>query len=272
MRRRTFLAGLAGLLTLALTARSADNGPSKVLIVTGDTVSAHNWKETSAFLKNLLTKAGMQVDITETPGKDLTPERLAKYDVFLLNYKDTKQGGADTRWSKENQQAFADAIKGGKGLVVYHHASSAFISGQPWDKEFEDLVLGGWRKQGNHGKKHEFRVTMRKFDHPITQGMPPEFAHAIDELYQNSVMLPQSEVLVTAYSDKKIDPKNSGKHEPVVWAAPVGKGRVVENVLGHDVIAMQDPGFQTLMVRCVEWAAKGKTESQVPETLKNAKP
>jgi len=32
--------------------------------------------------------------------------------------------------------------------VVYHHASSAFVGGQPWDKEFESLILGGWRKQG----------------------------------------------------------------------------------------------------------------------------
>ena len=48
---------------------------------------------------------------------------------------------------------------------------------------------------------------------------------------QNSVMLPDSEVLATAYSDKEIDPKNTGKHEPVVWVATYGKGRVVENVM-----------------------------------------
>jgi type 1 glutamine amidotransferase len=44
-------------------------------------------------------------------------------------------------------------------------------------------------------------------------------------------MLPDSEVLATAYSDKEIDPKNTGKHEPVVWVATYGKGRVVENVM-----------------------------------------
>jgi type 1 glutamine amidotransferase len=111
-------------------------------------------------------------------------------------------------------------------------------------------------------------VTIRKGDHPITQGLPPEFAHSNDELYQNSVMLPQSEVLATAYSDKQLDPKNSGKHEPIVWVATVGKGRVVENVLGHDVAAMQSPGFQTLLVRCVEWAATGEAHAPVPAELK----
>src|SRR4029077_12152834 len=101
--------------------------------------------------------------------------------------------------------------------------------------------------------------------------MPDEFAHAHDELYQNSVMLPQSKVLATAFSDKKKDPKNTDKHEPVVWVASYGKGRVCENVLGHDVPAMKGLGFQTLLIRGVEWAATGTVRSPVPAELKKAK-
>jgi type 1 glutamine amidotransferase len=76
-------------------------------------------------------------------------------------------------------------------------------------------------------------------------------------------------VLATAFSDPKIDPKNTGKHEPVIWTASYGKGRVVENVLGHDVAAMKaSPGFQVLMARCVEWAATGHAKTPVPADLK----
>jgi len=257
----------AAVLLLALPA-AADDKPVKVLIVTGD--HGHAWKETTPFLKDLLTKSGMAVDVTETPSKDLTADNLGKYDVFLLNYKDTKKGGPDTRWSEDNHKAFADAVRSGKGLVVYHHASSAFTGERPIDAEFEKMIAGGWRKQGNHGKRHEFSVTIRKADHPITKGMPPEFAHANDELYQNSVMFPESVVLATAFSDKKLDPKNTDKHEPVVWVASYGKGRVVENVLGHDVAAMKSPGFQALLVRGVEWAATGEVRSPVPAELKAA--
>jgi type 1 glutamine amidotransferase len=236
-----------------------------VLIITGD--HGHAWKETTPFIKDFLMQAGMKVEVTETPAKDLTTEKLMKYDVFLLNYKDTRNGGPDTQWSDENKKAFADAVRGGKGLVVYHHASSAFIGGSPFDQEFERIIAGGWRKQGNHGKRHEFTVNMRKTDHPITKGMPAEFMHANDELYQNSVMLPDSVVLATAFADTKIDPKNSGKHEPVVWVATYGKGRVCENVLGHDVAAMKSPGFQALLIRGVEWAARGEVSTPVPEQL-----
>src|SRR5205085_11559664 len=109
-------------------------------------------------------------------------------------------------------------------------------------------------------------VTVRK-DHPITRNIT-EFKHGRDELYQNSVLPPGSEVLATAYSDGKKDPKNTNKDEPMVWVAKYGKGRVCENVLGHDVEAMQSPGFQTLMVRCVEWAATGDTFYPSPADLK----
>ena len=255
MTRRAFPAATLAALVLALPAPAADNAPIKVLIITGD--HGHQWKQTTPFIKDFLTKAGLTVDVTEKPARDLTADNLAKYDVFLLNYKDTKNGGPDTRWSADNRKAFIDAVKGGKGLVVYHHASSAFTGGSAFDKEFEQAIAGGWRKQGNHGKRHVFTVAMRKTDHPITRGMPESFVHANDELYQNSVMLPDSVVLATAFSDSSLDPKNSGKNEPVLWVARYGKGRVCENVLGHDVAAMQSAGFQKLLIRGVQWCARG---------------
>lgn len=264
MTRRLFLTS-AALLCLALPANSADK-PIMVLIITGD--HGHAWKETTPYLKDTLTQAGMSVDVTETPSKDLTADNIAKYDVLLLNYKDTKKGSAESVWSDANKKAFTDAVHGGKGLVVYHHASSAFVGGDEYSREFEKAIAGGWRKQGNHGKRHEFSLTVRK-EHAITMGLPAEFAHSNDELYQNSVMFPDAQTLVTAYSDKKIDPKNSGKHEPVIWVATYGKGRVVENVLGHDVAAMKgSPAFNALLARCVEWAATGEVRTPVPAGLK----
>jgi type 1 glutamine amidotransferase len=265
MLRRVFLA--SAVILLAGVSVSAEDKQVKVLIITGDH-AGHDWKKTTPFIQEVLTKAGMKVDVTETPSKDLTDDNLAKYDVLLLNYKDTKSGKPESRWSDANKQAFTNAVKGGKGLLVYHFASSAFVGRGEFDQEYEKIIAGGWRTKGNHGKRHEFKVTIRKQDHPITKGMPLEFAHNNDELYQNSVMLPDSVVLATAYSDKKIDPKNSDKHEPVVWVAEYGKGRVCENVLGHDVDAMKDLGFQTLLIRGVEWAATGEVHYAVPKELK----
>jgi type 1 glutamine amidotransferase len=266
--RRPLFAIVIAVLGLVLPARAADPNSIRVLIITGD--HGHNWRETTPFLKELLTKAGMTVEVTETPSKDLTPANLEKFNVLLLNYKDTRNGKPESRWSEENKRAFLDAVKGGTGLVVYHHASSAFTSGNPFDKEFEGAIAGGWRKQGFHGKRHVFSVTTRNTDHPITKDMPSEFQHANDELYQNSLMLPDSTVLATAFSNKKLDPKNTDKEEPILWVAKYGKGRVCNNVLGHDVAAMQSPGFQTLFIRGVEWAATGEVHWPVPPEMKKS--
>jgi type 1 glutamine amidotransferase len=258
------------ILLLVTTAFAEDAKPIKVLIITGD--EFHKWKETAPFIAKVLTKAGMRVDVTETPSKDLTAENLAKYDVLLLNYRNTPKGAKDNPasvWSDENKKAFLEAIQGGKGLYVYHWASSAFTGDSDFEKEYEKVIAGGWRKQGNHGKMHEFTVTVRK-EHPITAGIK-EFVHGRDELYQNSVMLKGSEVLATAYSDKNKDPKNTGNHEPILWVAKYGKGRVVNNLLGHDTVAMEGKAFQTLLIRGVEWAATGKATAPVPAEVKSGK-
>ncbi len=268
--RSLIRATLTGLLLLTAAGLAAEAKAVKVLIITGD--HGHKWQDTTPFLKDLLTKAGHKVDVTEAPSKDLTAENLGKYDVLLLNYRNTPKGAQDNPasvWSDDNKKAFTDAVKGGKGLVVYHHASAAFVGNSEFDKEFEKIIAGGWRKQGNHGKMHEFTVAVRK-EHPITAGIK-EFKHGRDELYQNSVILPGSETLATAFSDLKKDPKNTDKHEPMLWVATYGKGRVCNNVLGHDVEAMQSAGFKTLLIRGVEWAATGEAFYPVPSELKGEK-
>jgi type 1 glutamine amidotransferase len=252
MQRRSFLAlSVLAVLTLAVPPAPADdNRPIKLLIITGD--EAHDWKAQSGALQEFLPKSGrIEVTVTTTPAKDLTPENLAKYDVLLLNFRETKPT-PETKWTDANKQALLDAVKGGKGLVVFHFASSSF----PDWAEYEKMIGGGWRKQGYHGPAHEFVVKKTPADHPISRGLPAEFAHVTDELYSNSVMVPGNLVLATAYSDPA-KPRGTGKDEPVIWVNSYGKGRVYHNVLGHSAQAMADPNFQEWMVRGILWAATG---------------
>lgn len=261
--RRARLPVLVAALTLLGLGPAAaqDPRPIKMLIITGD--HGHDWKATTAYFKEFLPRDLITVDVTETPRKDLTPETLKGYDVLMLNYRDTPKGAQeapDSVWSPENKAAFLGAVRGGKGLVVFHHASSAFLE---W-LEFERCIAGGWRGQGYHGPKHQYAVRTTRVDHPITRGLPRSFVHEIDELYQNSVMFPENVVLATAYSDPG-KPEGTGLHEPVVWIKRYGRGRVYVNALGHDVPAMQGSGFQALMIRGIEWAATGKVTWQPPK-------
>lgn len=252
--RRLFLT-FAG---LAILAPARADEPIKALIVSGDNIAVHDWKGTSKALQEILSEGGkIQADIGAAPGKELTPENLAKYDVLVLNYFPTKDGGPETVWSDENKKAFLDAVKGGKGLVVHHFASAAFAN--PNWAEFEKAIAGGWRTQGFHGPAHAFTVKKTDVEHPISAGLSSDFAHPVDELYSNSLMVPGSVVLATAYCDPD-KPKGTGKDEPVIWVNQYGDGRVCNNVLGHAAEAMADPVYRQWVRRGAEWAATGKVE------------
>ncbi|GAC1475075.1 MAG: hypothetical protein NVSMB9_26760 [Isosphaeraceae bacterium] len=252
-------APLTALLAAAESPAAAPDHPIKLLIITGD--HGHKWKETTQALQDFLTTGGrIKADVTTTPSRDLTDENLARYDVLLLNYKDTPNGTPESRWSDANKKAFLKAVHdGGKGLVVFHHASSAFTNPN-WD-EFEKAIAGGWRTRGFHGPAHEFTVKTADPHHPIAQGLPAKFDHVTDELYQNSLVTPGSVILATAHSDPA-KPKGTDKDEPVIWVNTYGKGRVYNNALGHDTKALSDKNVQAWMRRGVEWAATGKVEKE----------
>jgi hypothetical protein len=72
--------------------------------------------------------------------------------------------------------------------------------------------------------------------------------------------------------DKKLDPKNTDKDEAILWVSTFGKGRVCNNALGHDVPAMSEPGFKTLLIRGVEWCATGEAKTPVPAELQKSTP
>jgi len=259
--RRTLLLATAALAALAFGAPATAAEPVRLLIITGDNAPAHDWQGTTRALQDFLSQGGnIKVDVTSTPAKDLNADNLDKYDVLLLNYKETPQGSEDSRWSEDNKRAFLDAVKGGKGLVVSHYASAAFA--KPNWAEFEKAIAGGWRTQGFHGPKHEFVVKKTDAKHPISEGLPAQFDHKLDELYQNSLLTPGSVVLATAYSDPS-KPRGTGKDEAVIWVNQYGKGRVVNVGLGHDTTAMADPAYQSWMRRAVVWAGRGEVDSGV---------
>src|SRR5262249_153587 len=114
-----------------------------------------------------------------------------------------------------------------------------------------------------------FKVTIRDSDHPITKGMPAEWMHNHDELYDN-MRGPIEEVhlLATAYS------KGTKAHEPIIRTVSYGKGRVFHTPMGHamgkDLRSMQCVGFITTLQRGTEWAATGKVTIPIPENFPTA--
>ncbi len=173
---------------------------------------------------------------------------FSRFDVVISNF-----GHAAAPWPEATKTAFVEYMKNGGGLVVVHAADNSF----PEWLEFNRMIgLGGWGGRdersgpyvyynqqgevvrdtskgggGGHGPQHEFAVVTRNEVHPITKGLPAEFLHAKDELYERLRGPAENmTILATAYADPQ--KQGSGRHEPIMMSIEYGAGRVFHTTLG----------------------------------------
>lgn len=220
------------------------------------------------------------------PDPDFAPQ-FSNYDVVINN-----NGWRAQAWPEATQAAFEDYIKSGGGLVVVHAANNSWPE---WKAYNEMIGLGGWGDRneesgpyvyynkdgelvrdtspgrgGSHGPQHEFQITIRNGSHPITKGMPKQWLHAKDELYDR-LRGPalNMEVLATTYSSE--DKKGTGRHEPMMMTLHYGKGRIFHTPMGHADYSAECVGFIVTLQRGAEWAATGKvTQTKIPSDFPSA--
>lgn len=241
-----------------------------------------NWPQTTQMMKSYLEESGLfTVDVATTAKQGTDPKfapEFAAYDVVVSNYN-----GAE--WPEATKTSFVDYVKNGGGFVVVHAANNAFGK---WQEYNEIIGLGGWGGRnegsgpyvyfdekgqlvrdeargggGSHGAQHPFTVWVRDGEHPVTKGMPAQWMHANDELYDRlRGPAANTQVLATAYADPAKG--GSGRHEPMIFTVEYGKGRVFHTPMGHGNDSQECVGFITTLVRGAEWAATGKVTTPLP--------
>ncbi|MCH7988093.1 MAG: ThuA domain-containing protein [Planctomycetes bacterium] len=241
---KPFCLSLLVLFAISMTGTAgASEKKINVLIVTGFDVGSHKWEESTKLIQTILEKTG-RFDVSLSEDKEVfASPSLGDYNVVVLNFGFWKESDP----SEKAKAGLLNYVKQGGNTVALHFACSAF---QDW-KEYRSLLGRVWVKEtGGHGPYGPFTVKMKNTEHPITKGLK-DFKTE-DELYAKLSGDAEIEVLATAYSDW------SGKVEPIVFVKRYGKGRVVQNVLGHGIPSKKNPSYQGLLSRCVEWAATGK--------------
>lgn len=230
---------------------------------------------------------GFETTVTKRPQSDpdFKPE-FSKYNVVISNF-----GHGAATWPKETQNSFVEYVAGGGGFVVVHAANNSFGN---WPEYNEIIGLGGWEgrneksgpyvylnddgklirdespgRGGHHGAQHPFPIVVRDREHPITRGMPAEWMHAKDELY-DYLRGPavNMRILATAYASK--DKGGSGRHEPMLMTIKYGKGRVFHTPMGHADYSQECVGFIVSLQRGTEWAATGKVTQSIPKNFPTA--
>ena len=254
-----------------ITTYAADqNSPEKIKVLLVDGQNNHDWVRCSPVMIDTLNATSRfsidRATVTKSEIEKFNPD-FTDYDVVLSNYN-----GA--RWKKETEKAFVKYIKEGGNLVVVHAANNSFPN---W-KEFNEMIgLGGWGgrnekdgpyvywkdgkivtdnskgRGGSHGKHWEYKVIVRKKDHPITRGLPIEFLQAKEELYDR-LRGPGKNMTILATAFAK---GGSERDEPVLMTITYGKGRIFHTVMGHSHTSMKGVAFQETLIRGTEWAATG---------------
>jgi type 1 glutamine amidotransferase len=285
MKLRSLIAAL--LLSLSVNALSLAEEPLQALIVDGQN-NHGNWPQTTKMMKQYLEETKLfTVDVATTAKSGTDPNfspDFSKYNVVISNYN-----GAE--WPEKTKAAFVDYVKGGGGFVSVHAANNSFGD---W-KEYNEIIgLGGWGGRseksgpyvyfndegkvvrddakgggGSHGAQHSFQIVIRDGDHAITKGMPREWMHANDELYDRLRGPAENmKILGTAFAAK--DKGGTGRNEPMLMVIQYGQGRCFHTPMGHGNDSQQCVGFITVLQRGAEWAATGKVTVPVPSDFPTA--
>lgn len=268
---------------------SASEAPNtyRALIVDGQ--SNHRiWPTTTQYMKGYLEETGLfTVDIATSPsaGEPMDTYRpaFADYDLVVSNYNGEP-------WGESAMADFEAFVREGGAFVSVHAANNAFPE---WTAYNEMIAVGGWGDRterhgpyirlrdgefvrdttpgigGSHGVRHEFPIDIRDTDHPITRGLPEQWMHANDELYDR-LRGPAKNVSVLATAFSTIESEGTGEHEPILMAIEYGKGRIFHTTLGHALVSQRCIGFITTFQRGAEWAVTGEVTQPVPANFPTA--
>lgn len=266
--------------------------PIKVLIVDG--FSNHDWARTTMLVRAILepTKR-FTVDVATCPAKpdDLSfanfRPKFSNYDVVIQN---CNSFGSDSTWPAAVRDDFVKFVREGGGVFILHSANNAFAG---W-KEYDDIIGLGWRNKDygwaltigddgtiqrippgtgagtSHGARTD-RVVHRVGDHPIHAGLPREWMAAMIEVYTHA-RGPAENLTVLSWAE---DPATKTRW-PIEWTVDYGKGRVYNSTFGHIWRGEANPpnarcaGFQTLLVRALQWLAKRPVDFPVPPDFPGA--
>jgi glutathione peroxidase-family protein/type 1 glutamine amidotransferase len=192
-------------------------------------------------------------------------------------------GNKQLRWPRRVELALEKYVKAGGGLYIFHSANNAFAH---W-KEYDRMIGLGWRakdagtafeikngkvlriapgqgKGTSHGPRHDTVVNILN-RHPINNGYPLSWKTPSLEVYTYARGPAENlTVLSHAYDE------TTGKNWPVEWVVKYGKGRVYNSTFGHlwrsevEPVGIRCVGFQTTLIRAVEWLASAKVTWPVP--------
>lgn len=264
--------------------------PIRVLIVDG--FNNHDWKQTSLVTKAILEESGRFVVSVSTMPPTVGDSSWDAWNPQFENYAVVIQNTNNIQtpamyWPLKVRQHLEAYVKNGGGLFVLHSANNAF----PDWPEYNKMIGLGWRSKDtgfalqldsndhvkrippgegegtNHGER--FNAVIHIVNrHPINKGFPAEWKTSTTEVYRFARGPAENITILSAATDSV-----THKIWPVEWIVKYGKGNMYTSSMGHLWTGEIYPpnyrciGFQTTLIRAVEWLATGKVSYPVPSNF-----
>ncbi|WP_405578883.1 ThuA domain-containing protein [Streptomyces sp. NBC_01190] len=216
--------------------RSAATRATALAVISGDDVYEDLFTAASA-MQSALTEEGFA---TRTSLGTAPLDGAADADVIVLY---TALG----RFTTEQRERLAAAVRGGCGLVALH--STTVLASPPDQLDEADRLLAeliGSRYVSHGPPPHESRFEVRLDpDHEVTAGIA-----SFEVTHEHYRLATASDVRVVGWRDTE-----SGT-EPLVHVRQYGDGRVCYLQLGHDLRIWGEPAMRLLVRRAARWACR----------------
>ncbi|MFE3165384.1 ThuA domain-containing protein [Streptomyces sp. NPDC059224] len=215
--------------------------PRAMVVVNGDDIH-HDLIGAAGVFQQLGVEAGFATRRAMGTGRFVDPRpETAESDVYLFY----TAGG---NFATGQQQALADAVRSGKGLVGVHGANIMGRQGDgldPADRPLFELLGNRYLSHGpgHHEGRHRIEIVA---DHPVTSGVT-DF-DLFDEYYEFELADDDVKVLAQRH-------RADGEVIPVLYVREFGAGRVVYLALGHDMRSWGEPPVRTLVRQALLWAS-----------------
>lgn len=232
------------------------------LVISGGPL--HDFARSTAALVGLLEGEGVCSTVVEDPRAGLRelagrPDAWDMVTVNALAWRAQAERHAHLRdeWAftlREDESVAIDRyVRGGGSLLACHAAVICFDGDPRWA-----ACLGAtwnWDRSMHPPQGPvDVRPTEAGAAHPLTAGAAG--FTTVDEVYGFLDLAPDVEPLLTS--------AHGGVDHPVLWARPVGAGRVVTDLLGHDAAAMLEPTHCEILRRAARWLTEADRSGVAP--------
>lgn len=265
LTRRDWLAalGAAGLLgtSLGKAVRAAEGQAKKVLFFTKSSGFQHSViarkGDELGLAERILSEIGKAAGFEVVPSKDgrvFDPDKIGQWDAFVFcTTGDLTKEGTDKQppMSPEGEQAFYEAIRGGKGFMGMHCATDTFghHRNRGADDPYIKLIGGEFQ---SHGAQQAVKLDVADSSFPGVSPFGKSF-EINDEWYAQQHLADDLHVIIAHDTGTMKGWEYERPNFPQTWARHEGKGRVFYTSMGHREDVWENPNYQQLLIGALKW-------------------